>query len=169
MENSPNVQARRALSMPSLLRVPLRGEGAQRADEVPFFFPTSDGICFLIRPIHMKTPPLIYARAKAMRREPTAAERKLWGGLRKRSLGNFKFVRQQPVGLYIVDFLCRKEKLIVEVDGETHGDARDVAYDQRRTVFLEREGYKVLRVDNHAVFTDIGNVLDYIFGVLSAQ
>jgi very-short-patch-repair endonuclease len=117
----------------------------------------------------MKPTPLIYARAKAMRREPTAAERKLWGGLRKRSLGNFKFVRQQPVGSYIVDFICRKEKLIVEVDGETHGSEQDIAYDQRRTAFLECEGYCVLRVDNHAVFTDIGSVLDYIFRALSAR
>ena len=50
----------------------------------------------------------------------------------------------------------------MEVDGETHGDASDVAYDVRRTLFLQAQGYRVMRVDNHAVFTDIGNVLDYI-------
>jgi very-short-patch-repair endonuclease len=115
----------------------------------------------------MKPTALTFARAKAMRRAPTEAERKLWGGLRKRSLGNFKFVRQQPIGPFIVDFVCRKERLIVEVDGVTHGDARDVAYDMRRTLFLEAQGYRVVRVDNHAVFTDIGNVLEYIFVSLS--
>ena len=117
----------------------------------------------------MKTTPLTYARAKSMRREPTEAERKLWGGLRKRSLGDFKFVRQQPIGPYIVDFVCRQKRLIVEVDGATHGDESDVAYDIRRTEFLEAQGYRVIRVENHAVFAEIGAVLDHIFNVLTQQ
>jgi very-short-patch-repair endonuclease len=117
----------------------------------------------------MKPLPLTYARAKSMRRSPTEAERKLWGGLRKRCLGNFKFVRQQPIGPYIVDFVCRSEKLIVEVDGATHGDAQDVAYDLRRTQFLETQGYRVVRVDNLAVFTAIGDVLEGIVAALERR
>ena len=117
----------------------------------------------------MKPTPLTFARAKSMRRSPTEAERKLWGGLRKRSLGDFKFVRQQPIGPYIADFVCRSEKLIVEVDGETHGDAEDVAYDLRRTQFLESQRYRVVRVDNHSVFTAIEDVLDSIFAALERR
>jgi very-short-patch-repair endonuclease len=117
----------------------------------------------------MKSTPLTFARAKAMRREPTLAERRLWGALRKRGVGDFKFVRQQPVGPYIVDFVCRSERVIVEVDGATHGDAADVAYDARRTVFLEAQGYRVVRVDNLAVFREIGAVLEFIHGVLSSK
>ena len=128
-----------------------------------------DGFCRLLRLITMKPTPLNYAHAKSMRRQPTEAERKLWGGLRKRSLGSYKFVRQQPIGPYIVDFVCRAEKLIVEVDGMTHGDASDVAYDMRRTLFLEAQGYRVVRVNNHAVFSDIGNVLEHIFVSLNTR
>ena len=117
----------------------------------------------------MKPTPLTFARAKAMRREPTEAKRKLWGALRKRSLGDFKFVRQQPIGPYIVDFVCRAERVIVEVDGATHGDVADVAYDVRRTAFLEQQGYRVIRVENFAVFREIGSVLDFIYGVLSVK
>ena len=117
----------------------------------------------------MTSTPLTYARAKAMRRSPTEAERKLWGALRKRTLGHFKFVRQQPVGPYIVDFVCRNEKLIVEVDGETHGDAQAVSHDLRRTQFLKTQGYRVVRVDNLAVFTAVGDVLDGIVAALERR
>src|SRR5262249_20183481 len=42
--------------------------------------------------------------------------------LRARRLQKFKFVRQAPIGPYIVDFLCREARLIVEVDGATHSE-----------------------------------------------
>jgi very-short-patch-repair endonuclease len=148
---------------PLLEKVP---EGGMRS--LLFSLP-GDGFPIFLRLTHMTPTPLTYARAKAMRSAPTEAERKLWGALRKRTLGDFKFVRQQPIGPYIVDFLCRSEKVIVEVDGVTHGEARDVAYDARRTKFLESQGYRVVRVDNHAVFTAICDVLDYINGVLIGQ
>jgi very-short-patch-repair endonuclease len=107
---------------------------------------------------------LTYARA--MRFHPTEAERILWGCLRKRSLGGFKFSRQMRVGPYIVDFVCREKMLIVEVDGATHGEAHEVAYDARRTAFLEAEGYRVLRVSNHGVFVERDGVLHGIFMAL---
>jgi very-short-patch-repair endonuclease len=114
----------------------------------------------------MDSTPLTYARAKAMRREPTCAERKLWGALRKRTLGDYKFVRQQPIGPYIVDFLCRKKMLIVEVDGATHCDAHEIQHDERRTNYLKSRGYSMVRVDNPSVYTDIGSVLDHIHRAL---
>jgi very-short-patch-repair endonuclease len=117
----------------------------------------------------MKPTPLTFIRAKSMRRAPTEAERMLWGGLRKRSLGNFKFVRQQPIGPYIVDFVCRRERLIVEVDGVTHSDDVEVEYDASRTLFMEQQGYRVVRVDNDEVFTDISSVLDGIYAALTQQ
>ena len=68
-------------------------------------------ICALMNPT-----PLTYARAKRMRREPTAAEAKLWGALRNRSLGGFKFYRQVPIGPYIVDFINYEWGVVVEVN-----------------------------------------------------
>jgi very-short-patch-repair endonuclease len=117
----------------------------------------------------MKPATITYARAKAMRRAPTEAERKLWGALRNRSLAAFKIVRQQPVGPYIVDFVCRAQKLIIEVDGATHGDDCQIVHDQRRSAFLIEKGYRVIRVDNHAVFTNIGSVLDFIVAELTSR
>jgi very-short-patch-repair endonuclease len=123
---------------------------------------TRDGFRTVIRLTLMNT--LTYARA--MRRNPTEAERILWGCLRKRSLGGFKFSRQMRVGPYIVDFVCREKMLIVEVDGATHGKDHDVAYDARRTAYLESEGYRVLRFGNHGVYAERDGVLDGILAAL---
>ena len=61
--------------------------------------------------------------SRQLRRSQTEAERKLWHRLRNRGLCGFKFVRQEPVGSYFADFLCREKALIVEVDGATHSSA----------------------------------------------
>ncbi len=114
----------------------------------------------------MDPTPLTYARAKRMRREPTGAERKLWGALRNRSLGGFKFYRQVPVGPYIVDFINHEFGLVIEVDGATHGDAEEVARDEKRSAFLKAEGFFVHRVGNLDVYENIIGVCDGILMVL---
>ena len=98
-------------------------------------------------------------RARNLRRESTPAERKLWDALRNRQLDGMKFVRQEPVGPYIADLICRSEGLIIEVDGPTHDAPEAQAYDQRRTDWLQREGYKVLRFTNEDVFGDLEPLL----------
>ena len=57
------------------------------------------------------------SKAKGLRNNPTDAERILWQHLRLRQLGGYKFRRQQPLGHYIVDFVCLEKRLVVEVDG----------------------------------------------------
>jgi very-short-patch-repair endonuclease len=109
---------------------------------------------------------LTYARAKRMRREPTEAERRLWGALRGRRLGGLKFYRQVPVGPYIVDFINQEVGVVIEVDGVTHGDAHEVEHDKRRTAFLEAKGLLVHRVDNHQVYCHLTDVLDGIYAVV---
>jgi len=81
-------------------------------------------------------------KARRLRREETDAERKLWSELRNRRLGGYKFTRQVPLGPYIVDFLCRPRRLVIELDGDQHAwsDTDDI-----RTGFLNRNGYSVLR------------------------
>jgi very-short-patch-repair endonuclease len=55
--------------------------------------------------------------SRRLRRNATIAEQRLWYRLRSRSLYGMKFVRQEPIGPYIVDFVCRERRLIIEVDG----------------------------------------------------
>jgi very-short-patch-repair endonuclease len=98
--------------------------------------------------------------ARQLRFEPTSAERKLWGYLRKRSLEGFRFNRQVAIGPYVVDFLCREKRLIVEVDGATHGETHEVKYDERRSVFLVAQGFHVVRVGNGDVYHNVGGVIE---------
>ena len=89
-------------------------------------------------------------QAQALRRKPTDAERKLWWLLRSfKSLG-MHFRRQAPIGIYIADFVWYSGKLVIELDGSQHAEARK-AYDEQRTQWLESQGYRVLRFWNNDV------------------
>jgi very-short-patch-repair endonuclease len=90
-------------------------------------------------------------RARELRREMTEPERRLWQIVRAGRLG-FKFQRQVVLAPYIADFAARSERLVIEIDGETHGS--DIAYDARRTADLEARGYRVLRFTNADVMTN---------------
>ena len=98
------------------------------------------------------------SRAKELRRNMTIAERALWKILRRKQL-DCKFRRQQPVGDYIVDFVCFEKKLIVEVDGGQHfGSEKDV----ERTNWLENEGFKVVRFWNNEIIRNVEGVYSKI-------
>ena len=105
-------------------------------------------------------------RARHLRREETEAEYRLWFRLSGRELGGFKFVRQIPIGPYVVDFLCRSERLVVELDGEQHVDRES---DALRTAFLNAQGYSVLRFWNGEVLREREAVLDAILAVLERR
>ena len=68
-----------------------------------------------------------------------------------RQAESFKFRRQQPIGEYIVDFVCAGRKLVVEVDGGQHVEQAE--YDESRRKWLQDQGYRVLRFWNHDVLT----------------
>jgi len=95
-------------------------------------------------------------RARALRRADTDAEARLWSSLRDRRLGGWRWKRQVPRGSYIVDFYCAEARLVVELDGGQHAD--QVAYDARRTAYLETLGLRVLRFWNSEVLTNCDGV-----------
>ena len=104
------------------------------------------------------------SQAQSLRRSPTDAERKLWYLLRSLKPLGMHFRRQAPIGLYIADFACHSEKLIIELDGSQHIDARK-RYDDQRTRWLESQGYRVLRFWNNAVLKSPNNVAETILAV----
>jgi very-short-patch-repair endonuclease len=108
---------------------------------------------------------LLIERARAMRREPSPFEHKLWLALRAGRLGGVKFRRQNVIGPYIADFACRiPMMLVIEVDGDTHGSS--AAKDAARTRYLESRGYRVVRFSNHDVGSNLEGVLMAIADVL---
>ena len=84
-------------------------------------------------------------RARGMRKGQSRAENVLWTLLRDRRAHGDKFRRQHPIHPYIADFACVDAKLIVEIDGKSHDDATQAAYDAERTCNLAASGWRVLR------------------------
>ena len=98
--------------------------------------------------------------AKRMRYTPTEAEARLWWHLRAARFRGLKFRRQQPIGDYIVDFVCFERRLIVEVDGSQHLES--IGRDCARTAWFELQGFTVIRFWNDVVMSEPDRVLDEI-------
>jgi very-short-patch-repair endonuclease len=99
-------------------------------------------------------------RGRELRAQMTDAEVRLWMRLREKQIGGHRFRRQVPVGQYIVDFLCKKAHLIIEVDGGQH--LLDVARDEHRTAWLQSRGFRVLRFWDNDVLQQTDSVLESI-------
>ncbi len=110
----------------------------------------------------MPRGPESIARARALRRASTAAERALWRALRRRGLGDCKFRRQEPLGPFVVDFVCLEARVVVEVDGGGHAEEEQGRFDQSRTHLLEGLGFRVVRFWNHEVLRSTRAVLEVI-------
>ncbi len=103
-----------------------------------------------------RSTPKIMHQAGELRKESTPAERKLWAYLRGDKLG-VNFRRQHAIGKYIPDFCSPKAKLVIELDGSQHLEQEE--YDLERTMYLELQGYKVIRFWNNDVMNNIEGVI----------
>ena len=104
--------------------------------------------------------------ARRLRQAPTRAEQHLWKSLRKIEDAHFR--RQAPMGPYVVDFVCHRARLVVEVDGAVHAREEVRAKDIERDAWLKSRGYAVLRISNEDVISDTGSVVERIVFMLGA-
>ncbi|GAA4280594.1 leucine--tRNA ligase [Gaetbulibacter aestuarii] len=109
---------------------------------------------------------ILLEKAKAMRANPTEAEAALWSQLRNKNLES-KFRQQHLIGDFIVDFVCLRKRLIIEVDGKIHDSQKEA--DAQRTEILENDGFKVIRFTNEEVLGNIEGVLKSIEHELSIR
>ena len=100
--------------------------------------------------------------AKDLRKKQTKVETILWRELRAGRLAGYKFRRQHVIKPYIVDFVCLKYHLIIELDGNHHQQASHQHYDDKRTQFLSTLGYHVIRFRNEEVYSHPHQVLQKI-------
>ena len=91
-------------------------------------------------------------------------ERALWHILRAHRLHGIKFTRQVECGPFYIDFAARRERLAIELDGETHAGRAE--YDDNRTAFLESQGWRVIRFNNGDVMSNPDGVAVAILGAL---
>jgi very-short-patch-repair endonuclease len=106
----------------------------------------------------MQQTELSKSRARRMRKDMTPAERALWYALRNRRFMGLKIRRQVPIGPFIADFYCADLRLIIEADCAGHGAPRDLERDR----WLGQQGFRVLRLPNRDVLTNLPACLDAI-------
>jgi very-short-patch-repair endonuclease len=107
----------------------------------------------------MKRNPDTVSRARENRANLPKAEEHLWALLRDRRFIKRKFRRQHTIGVYAVDFACPAVKLVIELDGPLHDGEEQLAFDEQRTEYLERSGWRVIRFKNDELFADSGAVM----------
>lgn len=126
--------------------------------EHPFKFMTGDKPQYL----------LLKNYARANRINMTVAETMLWDELRAYNK-SLHFRRQHIIGTYIVDFVCLKAFLVIEVDGGYHAERKQEESDEIRTDYLNRMGYDVIRFTNEEVVSDTKNVVGEILSVIDSK
>lgn len=109
---------------------------------------------------HLPYDKSLKEKARKLRHNPTPAEKRFWNTLRRMPFYRaVTFNRQKPLGNYIVDFYCHRFCLVIEIDGDSHGDDKNRLYELQRTSYLESQGLKVLRFTNREVERNIEGVM----------
>ncbi len=101
-------------------------------------------------------------KARSLRLHATRAESLLWYELRAFRPQGLIFRRQQPIGPYVVDFVCPAARLIVEVDGDLHETNEGKRHDANRDAYLASLGYAVVRIDEPDVMNNAWHVAQMV-------
>ena len=104
--------------------------------------------------------------SRALRKNMTDTEKRLWTKIRKKQLKGAQFYRQKPIGNYIVDFYCPTAKLVIELDGGQHYTPSGRAKDHIRDSYLRSLGLQVLRFSDREIFDNLQGVLETIYKYL---
>ena len=112
------------------------------------------------RPLKHPYSPHLKERSRKLRNQSTPAEKHFWNSLRKMPFyESTAFNRQKPIGNYIADFYCHRLRLVIEIDGDSHGETLTQNKDIDRTEFLEPQGLTVLRFTNREVEKNVEAVM----------
>ena len=106
--------------------------------------------------------PKLKALAAQLRSHGTQSEILLWNQLKGSQMNGFRFIRQKPIGDFIVDFYCKEVGLVIELDGLSHQCDEVMDADERKQCYLESIGLKVIRFEDEEVVYDMPNVLRVI-------
>jgi very-short-patch-repair endonuclease len=115
----------------------------------------------MLKPQDHSISPAILQRSRDLRHPLTPSEARVWQAIRKRQPG-FKIRRQQPISRFILDFYCAEARLAIEIDGDSHSESDQAAYDAARTEWLQERGYKVIRFEARQVDQDLPSVVEAI-------
>lgn len=157
------------------------GDGAQATHASPQPLSTGEGrdpdenhdfvdLDLTVRPYQTANKQLwsvLKYRARENRKSATYAEHMLWQAIRGNRLGH-KIRRQHPIDIFIVDFVCIRKKLCIEVDGGYHLSSEQKISDDQRTFALAQKGFRVIRFSNDEVVKRLDAVLTEIKTILNS-
>ena len=118
--------------------------------------------------MHNGAHPKVFKNAAKLRENMTEPEKKLWQYLRLKPLG-FKFRRQHPLGLFVLDFYCHKLRVSIELDGRYHLSRDQKEKDESRTQYLEELGISEYRYSNLEILNHFETIIDSIEKILRAS
>jgi very-short-patch-repair endonuclease len=117
--------------------------------------------------MHYGATPKVFSNAAKLRKNMTDPEKKLWGYLKTKPMG-YKFRRQHPIAIYILDFYCHQLRLSIEVDGGYHLSKEQREIDKKRTNFLKSVGITEFRFTNQDILNHVDKSIEIITAHLRA-
>jgi very-short-patch-repair endonuclease len=100
--------------------------------------------------------------AQRLRKDPTVAEVRFWRLIEPLRRQGHHFRKQVALGPYVADFACHHDKIIVEIDGDSHYTDHGLAKDAVRTAYMESQGYRVVRFTNTDVMANPDGVYEFL-------
>ena len=119
--------------------------------------------------LNQDAQPSTFKNAQFLRDRMTRQEQLIWEQIRHNQIHRQRFRRQHPIGIYVLDFVCIKCKLSIEVDGESHNVPNQIEYDMERTKYLIDLGIKEIRFKNEEVDRDLDGVIEIIKEVVKSR
>ena len=107
--------------------------------------------------------PKLKQLARNLRNNSTLSEVLFWNMIKGKSILGYQFLRQKPIGNFIVDFYCNELKLAIEIDGDSHGFERTIQNDKNKEDYLFKLGIDLIRYDDIEVKSNIQNVISHLF------
>ena len=115
---------------------------------------------------HRAIPVRSRSNARSLRNTMTEAEKRIWFRLRAHRLNGASFRRQEPLGTYIVDFVCFEKRLVIEIDGSQHAESQG---DATREAALAVESFQTARYWNNDVLQQPVAVQEDILAKLAGR
>ncbi|MFA6185451.1 MAG: endonuclease domain-containing protein [Candidatus Shapirobacteria bacterium] len=103
--------------------------------------------------------------ARQNRKNPTKSELLIWNIILKNKQTGYLFLRQKPIGRFILDFYCSKLLLAIEIDGDSHDKKQFL--DKSRDLYLEQRKIKTIRFKNEEALNNIKEVKQDLSEIIS--
>lgn len=113
--------------------------------------------------------PKLKQLARNLRNNSTLSEVLFWNEVKGKQILGYQFLRQKPIGEFIVDFYCPKLKLAIEIDGESHGYAEAIQQDEKKDKYLSEISIYLIRYDDGDIKSDISAVLNHLIDWIQNQ